>query len=674
MSDRTSSPNPPRNGWGARFRGLMMRKGAPPRDAVPRMEHFHVTAAEKRRRQALERTRERLVIAAAVFTAMFLVVSARLAWVTVLNPVQAKVAQKVTPPIARGPLKPITETMLPGQRAMLVDRTGQPLAMSQPTRSVYADPNAVGDPMDAARKLKTVLPRLDVERTARKLSDLTKKFVYLERQITPDEEARINNLGIPSVDFMQTQQRHYPMGRLAAHVVGGVDIDELGVAGAEKAFDKRIREEGQPLRLSLDVRVQTVVHEELTAAKQEFGAIGAAGIVMDVNTGEVLAMVSLPDYDANAFRVAGTEQRFNRAITGTYEPGSTFKIQTLSMGLDTNAVHIWASFDAANTIKIGRFTISDFEGKHRFLTLPEVLAYSSNLGAARIARIVGGPRQREWLRNMGMFQRVPIELPEAARPIHHADANWGEAVNYTVGFGHGISVTPLHVVAGTAAVANGGVLPKPTILALDPAAKPGGARVMNASTSDAMRRLMRLVVTSGFGKKAEVPGYYPGGKTGTAEKNSRHGYKKHANVSAFMSVFPMQAPRYAVYMMLDEPHGNASTGFYSTAGQVAAPAAGRVISRIGPILGLMPDIENAAAIEQALSIPLAPPRGMVLGPIRVAEPPRRAPPGVLPARLPAGPPTPDLMHKTKGEPAIRPAAPTGVAQAAASPVPAVAAR
>ncbi|MSP00280.1 MAG: penicillin-binding protein 2 [Acetobacteraceae bacterium] len=639
-----------------RFHRLRIRRGAPPRDAVLRMEHFHVTSAEKRRRELMDRSRGRLVLAAGAFALMFAVVAVRVAWVTVVHPVEAKIAHKVTPPVAKGPLKPITDAVLPGQRAMIVDRTGQPLALSQPTRSVFANPAAVGNPAEAVQKLKSVLPRLDVQRTIKRLSDQSKRFVYLERQITPDEEARINNLGIPSVDFRQTQQRHYPLGRVAAHVIGGVDIDENGVAGAEMAFDKQIRENGQPLRLSLDVRVQNVVREELLAAKVMFSALGAAGLVMDVNTGEVLAMVSLPDYDANAFRIAGTEERFNRAITGTYEPGSTFKIQTLSMGLDSGAVHIWDSFDAANPIHIGRFTITDYQGKHRFLALPEVLAYSSNLGAARIAHIMGGQRQRAWLRNMGMFQRVPIELREASRPIVRSDATWGEAVNYTVGFGHGISITPLHVVAGTAAVTNGGILMRPTILVTDPAAPPEGTRVMNQSTSDMMRRLMRLVVTSGFGRKAEVPGYYPGGKTGTAEKNSGHGYKKHANVSAFMCVFPMQAPRYAVYMMLDEPHGTAATGGYSTAGQVAAPAAGKVITRIGPILGLMPDIQNMPAIEQALAIPLQPARGLTLGPIRVAEPKAEpAPrPRVLPARLPPGPPQPDLMHRTQVAPGDRP--------------------
>jgi cell division protein FtsI (penicillin-binding protein 3) len=647
-----------------------MRRGAPPQDAVLRMEHFHVTAAEKRRREAMERSRGRLVIAAGMFALLFTVVSVRVAWVTVIHPVHAKVARETVPPIVKGPLQPITDIVTPGQRAMIVDRAGQPLAISEPTREAFADPNAIGDPVVVARQLKGVLPRLDVKEVIRRLSETNKHFVYIERQITPDEEARINNLGIPSVDFLNTFQRHYPLGRVAAHVIGGVGIDENGISGAELAFDKRLRENGEPLRLSIDVRVQNVVREELLAAKEEFSAIGASGIVMDVNTGEVLALVSLPDYDANDLGTASQDERFDRALTGRYEPGSTFKLQTTSMALDSGLVHIWDSFDAAHDIHIGRFTISDFQGKHRFLQLPEVLAYSSNLGAAHIALLMGRDRQRPWLKNMGMFDRVPIELPEADRPQFHAESAWGEVVTMTVGFGHGISVTPLHVVAGTAAVANGGVYMKPTILAVDPNDPPEGRRVMQKSTSDLMRRLMRLVVTQGFGKKAEVPGYFPGGKTGTAEKNKGHGYEKHANVSAFMSVFPMQAPRYAVYMMLDEPHGNASTGGYSTAGQVAAPAAGRVISRIGPILGLMPDIQDAPAIEQALAIPLQPPRGLVLGPIRVAEPaadPTLHGAAVLVARLPAGPPQPDLLHRTQTDQAVPAARPAPTPAAAAKP-------
>jgi cell division protein FtsI (penicillin-binding protein 3) len=310
------------------------------------------------------------------------------------------------------------------------------------------------------------------------------------------------------------------------------------------------------------------------------------------------------------------------------------------MALDSGMVHIWDEFDASHDIHIGRFTISDFEGKHRWLFLPEVLAYSSNLGAAHIAATIGGERQRAWLRGMGMFGRTGIELPESAHPIIQPASAWKEIATMTVGFGHGISVTPLHVVRGTAAVANGGILVRPTILALDPDAPVDGVRVMQESTSDIMRRLMRLVVTDGFGKSAEVPGYYPGGKTGTAEKVQAHGgYKKHANVAAFMSVFPMNAPRYAVYMMLDEPHATKATYGYATAGWVIAPAAGKVISRIGPILGMLPDIEDMPAINQALSIPLQPGRP--------AGAPARGPSAPAPvAEAGAKPPEPNRPHLT----------------------------
>src|ERR1700759_5446413 len=343
-------------------------------------------------------------------------------------------------------------------------------------------------------------------------------------------------------------------------------------------------------------------------------------------------MVSLPDYDANNVGSTAADDRFNRAVTGMYEPGSTFKLQTASMALDSGIVHIWDQFDAAHDIHIGRFTISDFEGKHRILYLPEVLAYSSNLGAAHIADRVGGERQSAWLRSMGMFGRVGIELPEAGMPIIQPASAWKEIVTLTVAFGHGISVSPLHVVRGTAAVATG-ILQRPTILALPPGTHPEGVPVMQTSTSDTMRKLMRLVVTDGFGKQAEVAGYYPGGKTGTAEKVGKHGYKRgfkeNFNVAAFTSVFPMNAPRYAVYMMVDEPHGNKSTYGYSTAGWVTAPATGRVIARIAPMLGMLPDIQDAPRINQALYIPLEPgrPPGVPRAPGAWARQPQPAAPG-----------------------------------------------
>ena len=359
------------------------------------------------------------------------------------------------------------------------------------------------------------------------------------------------------------------------------------------------------------------MRDELSQSMAEFHAIGACGIVMDVRTGEVIAMVSLPDYDANKPGEATDEQRFNRAVTGMYEPGSTFKLQTAGMALDSGAAQLWSSFDASHDIHIGRFTIKDFEGKHRVLTFPEVIAYSSNLGAAHMAQQVGPERQRSWLQAMGMFTRVGVELPEQGQPIVQPAANWKEIATMTVGFGHGIAVSPLHVVRGTAVLANGGMMLHPTILEMEgPVGStvapqpPDGHRIMRQSTSDTLRKLMRLVVTDGYGKPADVPGYFVGGKTGTAEKTMGHAYRKHANVSAFMSVFPMNAPRYAVYFMLDEPKGNASTGGYSTAGAVSAPGAGRVIARIAPMLGLMPETVTASATQATLAMALRPGRPM----------------------------------------------------------------
>ncbi len=607
MTDPTAPPSPdslpPNGGYGRTGR----RRGAAS-DSVPLTGSFNITESERFRRAATDMSRGRLVIASFVFAVMFVLLAGRVTFVTVIDPTEPKRKEHLVADLVAAAPRTTSYTTI-GQRAQITDRWGQALASSRPAVSVFADPRQILDPADVVHQLKQVLPRLDEEQTIRRLSAANMQFVYLERNITPKEKLEIERLNLPGIEFQQSQTRTYPMGRIAAQVLGGVDIDENGVGGVEREFDRRLRNDQTPLRLSLDVRVQEVVREELLGAMGEFGAIGAAGIVMDVNTGELLAVVSLPDYDANNYRTATEDEKKNRAIKERYEPGSTFKLQTASMALDSGLVHIWDQFDASHPIHISRFTIEDFEGKHRWLYLPEVLAYSSNLGAAHIAMAMGADRQRTWLKAMGMFGRTGVELPEAGLPIVQPAANWKEIATMTVAFGHGISVTPLHVVRGTAAIANGGVLMRPTILAVPPGEHPEGVRVMQQSTSDIMRKLMRLVVTDGFGKSAEVAGYYPGGKTGTAEKVDAHGgYRKHANVAAFMSVFPMNAPRYAVYMMLDEPHGNRSTAGYATAGWVAAPAAGRVIGRIGPMLDVAPNTADKAAIDRMLAIPLEPGR------------------------------------------------------------------
>ena len=610
------------------------------------MHTVRVTAPDLQRRAALEKTRGRLLFAASGFTVLFAAVMVKLALATVIVPVQPRRAERGPPPLpdptATAEAAPDPARDAPHPRATITDRNGEILAVSLPTAAVYANPKEMIDPNDAAVKLKSVLPQLDLEAIKAKLGT-EKQFAWIARGITPRQQLAINNLGIPGIYFQATERRRYPQGRVAAQVLGGVDIDTKGVAGVERSFDQRLRESADPLRLSIDVRVQAVVRDELSKSMDEFRAIGACGIVMDVRTGEVIAMVSLPDYDANKFGLATNEERFNRAVTGMYEPGSTFKLQTAAMTLDSGVGHLWSSYDAANPIRIGRFTITDFEGKHRVLSLPEVIAYSSNLGAAHMAQQMGAERQRSWLQQMGMFTRVGIELPEQGQPIVQPASNWKEVVTMTVGFGHGIAVSPLHVVRGTAAIANGGTVLRPTILAPEPDMAPRtGTQVMQHSTSDTMRRLMRLVVTDGYGKPADVPGYFVGGKTGTAEKNSGHGYKKHTNISAFMSVFPMNAPKYAVYFMLDEPKGNASTGGYSTAGAVSAPGAGRVIARIGPMLGLMPETgAQMAATQAALSMPLnvARPAGYhdAPKPAAPASAPTGAPMVKMPGPTPAGP-------------------------------------
>lgn len=597
------------------------RFGSPREANVPRVEDVRITAPDLQRRAVMDATRGRLVIAAAGFAALFCATTAWLSVVTVIAPHTPKLAMldrpvrppeppAIAPVIAPAAAPPIEAPR--SSRAMITDRNGEVLALSLPTATVVADPRLVLGPVDAAdaaRKLKQVLPQLDEAVVKARLLEAGKQSVYIAREITPRQELAINDLGIPGIGFEPTERRRYPLGRVAAQVLGGVNVDGHGSAGIEKQFDARLLSDGTALKLSIDVRAQAVVRDELSKAMVEFQAIGGAGIIMDVHTGEVIAMVSLPDFDINEPRGTVADQRFNRAVSGVYEPGSTFKLQTVSMALDSGAVHIWNGFDATYPIKIGRFTINDFEGKHRWLAVPEIIAYSSNIGAARMAEATGTVLQRAWMQKLGMMDHTGIELPEGARTLFPPVANWKEAATLTMGFGHGIAVTPLHVVVATAAVANGGVRLRPTLLAQgSDDLRPQGQRVMQQSTSDIVRKLMRLVVTQGYGKAAEVPGYFVGGKTGTAEKAGAHGYSKHDNVSAFMSVFPMNAPRYAVYIMLDTPRANAQTHGYATAGWVSAPAAGRVIARVAPMLGLLPQIDQAPVIEASLAIPLQPGR------------------------------------------------------------------
>lgn len=639
-------------------------------DAPPPVTRtVRVTGEDLRARAHRDQMHVRLLGVAGGFCLIFTVVAIKLSIATVLHPMAPEKRQiasqipeipKIDP---KGSLA--GDFSLPQvHRASIIDRNGQTLALSLPVAQVYANPQELIDPQDVTKKLKTVLKDLNEEETTRRLS-LPKQFVYIARNITPQQELAINSMGIPGIYFEPGERRHYPLGNMAAQIMGTVDIDDHGVAGVERFFDKRLMSDHHALRLSLDVRVQSVVRDELATAMSTFQAIGACAIVMDVRTGEVIAMVSLPDYDANEFSHASNDARFNRAVTGLYEPGSTFKLQTAAMGLETGTIHIWDRFSSI-PIHIGRFTISDMKSDHfaPWMTLPEVMAFSSNPAAAHIALDVGGKRQAEWFHDMGFFAPVPIELPEAARPL--VPHQWGISTTMTVGFGHGMAEPPLSIVRGTAATVNGGILITPTLLEREDAATaapqeaalsqgvqtaaleqaetdtgsakadsssdalptPQGPRVLSEKVSALLRRLLRLDVTSGTGRTAESPGYFVGGKTGTAEKIGPHGgYLKHVNISAFTGIFPMNAPRYAVYVMLDSPKPTPQTHGWTTAGWNAAPTVSKIVSRIGPMLQIFPDTAHAAQIDASMAIPMHPavPRGVrPLGPGNDPGDPRKA--------------------------------------------------
>jgi cell division protein FtsI (penicillin-binding protein 3) len=555
--------------------------------------------ADGRRRASLERARLRLMIGAGLFAVLYVAVAARLADATVFN---GAAPREATPPVANVAPDP------PVSRASITDRNGVILAVSLPTVALYANPRQIADPAEAARRIAGVLPGIDTALLAERLSG-ERSFVYIRRHLTPREHMAVHDLGIPGLYFERAERRVYPQGRAAVHVLGGTDVDGRGIAGVERFFDARLREDpAEPLRLSIDVRVQHVLRGALANAIERFDAIGGAGVVMDVRSGEVMGMVSLPDYLPADVGIATNEQRFNRITVGVYEPGSTFKLFTTGMALDLGTTQIWGGYDASRPIRHGRFTISDFRGKNRWMTVPEIFTYSSNIGTARMALEVGIPRHKAFIERLGLLSRPGIELPEVAAPLFPRGNNWREINTLTISYGHGISVSPLAVASATGAMVNGGLLHRPTLLAREADAAPRGTRVISAETSDTLRRLMRLAVTEGTGKGADVPGYFVGGKTGTAQKVGPHGgYLMNARISSFTGIFPSHDPRYVVYVMVDEPKGRRDTGGFATGGWVAAPAAQEVVGQIGPLLALSPMSESEAT-RRALAMPLQPQR------------------------------------------------------------------
>ena len=543
------------------------------------------------RKTAIETGRNRLMVAGALFTAAFAVIGVRVVYVSVFS-------DNIEPRYTRSVTKDEKNT----GRADIVDRNGILMATSLNTASLYANPRLVIDPEQAALRLSTALPGIDIKATEKKLRS-DRGFIWLRRHLTPRQQYAVNALGIPGLYFQHEERRAYPHGNLTAHVVGFTGVDNRGLAGIEKSFDEVLRNGSGPLQLSLDVRIQHILADEIADAMARFQAIAGIGVVMDVTSGEVLGLVSMPDFDPNRPGAASPNALFNRATLGIYEMGSTFKIFTAAMALESGTATIQSIYDASKPIRVARFLIRDFKPKNRWLSVPEILMYSSNIGAAKMAMEVGTDRQQTYLAKLGLLNQADIELPEIGMPLR--PKRWREINLMTISYGHGLAVSPLQLTSAVATVANGGIALPATMLRQPDVAKNAateGRRVFSPATSERMRRLLRLVVAQGTGRNAAAKGYLVGGKTGTAEKISTKGYARKSLRASFVGAFPMQAPRYAVFVMLDEPKGDKKSFGYATGGWVAAPLVSRIVTRMAPLVGVAPIDENAPAIKQQMFI------------------------------------------------------------------------
>lgn len=497
----------------------------------------------------------------------------------------------------------IGNPLLPA-RGDIVDRNGVPLARTIDAWSIAVHPRKLlGNPDELAAKLAALMP----ERSAaeyRALLTSDKNFVYLSRRAVPELVAAVNALGEPAIAFDREPERLYPQTALAAHILGWTDFDGRGVTGMEKTLEDRLSNpdtRGMPAALSIDSRVQAAMEAELSAAMTKHSAEGGTGIVLDVNTGEIIALASFPTFNPNAAGKYAPDSQYNRATMGVYELGSVFKPLTVATALDAGTITSFSKrYDAGTPLAIGRFRISDYKGKNRPLNVAEVIAYSSNIGTARIADEMGVERLKASFRKLGFDTAPHIELGEKARPLWPSE--WSRATLLTSSFGHGIAITPLHLATAYAALVNGGIWRPTTLMKVDRARIPQGRRVFEAETSRRVRQLLRLNVLHGGGGKGEAPGYRVGGKTGTAEKTGSGGYSKKVNVSTFAAAFPMDEPRYVVIAMLDAPKATADTFGYTTAGWVSAPIVSKVISRTGSLLGVIPDDRRDMELSEVLPL------------------------------------------------------------------------
>ncbi|MFN4113859.1 MAG: peptidoglycan D,D-transpeptidase FtsI family protein [Sphingomonadaceae bacterium] len=491
----------------------------------------------------------------------------------------------------------LEEALLP-PRGEITDRNGVPLARAFPAYALWFNPQALGEPdnplvrtpQQVAAELKLVFPDIDEVDVARRLA--SGRPGYLRRRVLPEEANRVQELGELALELPRETERHYPQGSLAAHVLGYVDAEGDGRVGMEQVLNEQLTDpvlRAQPVALSIDMRVQGALEDELRRGMLATNAAGAGGIVLDVDTGEILALASLPDFDPNKIDSAGAKQMFSRVSSEVYELGSTFKPITVAAAIDAGTVRDFGRrYQASRPLEIGGFKIRDGHPLGASLNVPQSLMYSSNIVTGQIADELGAERMRRTLMDLGMHERPYIEVPARGAPIWPGD-NWPRLRNITVSYGHGISVTPLHLASAYAALVNGGVWRPSTLHKLEAHEVPKGRRVFKASTSYRMRQLLRLISTNGTGRSADAPGYRVGGKTGSAEKAVGGRYSKRLLVSTFAAAFPMDKPRYVIVTMLDEPQGTTASSFQRTAAWNAAPIVGKLVPRIGPMLGVMPD-------------------------------------------------------------------------------------
>src|SRR6201987_748241 len=530
------------------------------------------------------KARARIGLAIIAFAAVYSVIAARLGMFGLASNNHA--AHRV-----------VSSDAIATARPDILDRNGTVLATDVRVPSLYAEPRRLIDVDEAIELLTADLPDVDANELRERLSS-KRGFAWLRRDITPEQQREIYRQGLPGIGFLNENKRDYPDGAEISHLIGHVNIDNQGIAGIEKWLNgtglaalhmagfatDRLQ---SPIELAVHLRVQHVLHDELAAARAKFGALAAAGLVLNVRTGEVLAMVSEPDYDPNNPRQALDPSRINRLTTGVFEMGSTFKAFTIAMALDSGKATLKSTFDASVPLHMGRFDIHDFEPQHRALSVPEIFTYSSNIGAARIALAVGVDAHKAFLKKMGQLDRLRTELPESAEPI--VPKHWGELNTITIAFGHGLSVAPLQAVMGIGALMNGGILIPPTFMKRTEAeAQALGKRVIKPETSTLMRYLMRLNVEKGTAGKAEVAGYYIGGKTGTADKVVFGRYSKTRVLTDFMAVLPADQPRYVLLIMPHQPKALPDTHGFTTSGWNAVPTGGAVVARIAPLLGIAP--------------------------------------------------------------------------------------